>query len=181
MFQRKIGVRFQSDNLRSGKIAMQTREIARAVILVAVSVALSPFFIPIGISKCFPAQHMINVIAAAVLGPAYAVGIAFAAAILRNILGLGTLMAFPGGMIGALLAGLAYRLSKNIYLTGLGEIIGTGLLGAMASAWLLGPILMHKTMALATLVIAFGVSSIGGSIIGIVIIHLLRRGKIWQP
>jgi energy-coupling factor transport system ATP-binding protein len=160
---------------------MKSRDVARAVILTAVAVALSPFFIPVGISKCFPAQHMINVIAAVILGPAYAVGIAFAAAILRNILGLGTLLAFPGGMIGALLAGLAYRFSKNIYLAGLGEIVGTGLLGAMTSAWLIGPALMGKSMALATLIIAFSVSTVGGSIIGIILLHLLRRGKIWQP
>ena len=160
---------------------MQSRDVARAVILTAVAVALSPIFIPVGISKCFPAQHMINVIAAVVLGPAYAVGIAFAAAILRNILGLGTLLAFPGGMIGALLAGLAYRFSKNIYLAGLGEIVGTGLLGATTSAWLIGPVLMGKSMALLTLIIAFSVSTVGGTIIGIILLHLLRRGKIWQP
>ena len=102
---------------------MKTRNIARAVILVAIAVALSPIFIPVGISKCFPAQHMINVIAAVMLGPVYAVAIAAAAAIIRNILGLGTLLAFPGGMIGAFLAGLAYRYFKNMYLAGAGEII----------------------------------------------------------
>ena len=105
---------------------MKTRDVARAAILVAVAVALSPFFIPVGITKCFPAQHMINVIAAVMLGPTYAICIAFIAAVLRNLLGLGTLLAFPGGMIGALLAGLAYQAFKNMYLAGLGEVIGTG-------------------------------------------------------
>ena len=160
---------------------MKTREIARAVILVAIAVALSPFFIPVGISKCFPAQHMVNVIAAVMLGPWYAVAIALIAGIIRNILGLGTLLAFPGGMIGALLAGLAFRIFKNIYVTGLGEIIGTGLLGALASAWIVGPIFMGKSMAVATLIIAFSVSTIGGTIIGIIALHLLRKVKIWQP
>ncbi len=154
---------------------------ARAVILVALAVALSPFFIPIGISKCFPAQHMINVMAAVMLGPAYAVGIAFIAAILRNVLGLGTLLAFPGGMIGALLAGLAYSAYKNIYFAGLGEIIGTGLLGALVSAWIVGPILLGKSMAVATMIIAFSVSTIGGTIIGIIALLLLRKGGVWQP
>jgi energy-coupling factor transport system ATP-binding protein len=57
---------------------MKTKNIARAVILVAIAVALSPFFIPVGISKCFPAQHMVNVLAAVMLGPWYAVVIAWA-------------------------------------------------------------------------------------------------------
>jgi len=159
---------------------MKTKEVARAVILVAIAVALSPFFIPVGISKCFPAQHMVNVLSAVMLGPAYAVGIAAIAAIIRNILGLGTLLAFPGGMIGALLAGLAYRASRNIYLAGLGEIVGTGLLGSLASVWIVAPLFMGKTLALATLMLAFSVSTLGGTIIGIIALHFLRKGGILE-
>ena len=160
---------------------MRTRDVARAVILVAIAVALSPFFIPVGISKCFPAQHMVNVLSAVMLGPVYAVGIAFFAAIIRNILGLGTLLAFPGGMIGAFLAGLAYRMYKNIYWAGLGEVIGTGLLGALVSVWVIGPLLMGKSMAVVTMIVAFTISTLGGTIIGIIALHLLRKAKIWEP
>jgi len=159
---------------------MNSRHVARAVLLIAVSVALSPFFIPVGISKCFPAQHMVNVIAAVVLGPAYATLIAFVAAVLRNILGLGTLLAFPGGMIGALLAGLAYRATRNTFMAGLGEVIGTGLLGALVSVWIVGPMLMGKSMAVVTLIVAFSVSSVGGAVIGLAALALLRRAGIWQ-
>jgi energy coupling factor transporter S component ThiW len=162
-------------------MAMKTKDVARAVILVAIAVALSPLFIPVGISKCFPAQHMVNVLGAVMLGPGYAVAIATIAAIIRNILGLGTLLAFPGGIFGALLAGFAYRLSKNIYLAGLGEVIGTGILGSLASVWIVAPLFMAKTMALATLMIAFSVSTVGGTIIGILALHLLRKGGIWEP
>ena len=160
---------------------METKKVARAVILVAIAVALSPVFIPVGISKCFPAQHMVNVLSAVMLGPAYAVAIATIAGIIRNILGLGTLLAFPGGMIGALLAGLAYRASKNIYLAGLGEVIGTGILGSLVSVWIVAPLLMGKAMALATLMIAFSVSTLGGAIIAIIALNLLRKGGIWEP
>ena len=160
---------------------MKTRDVARAVILVAIAVALSPFFIPVGIAKCFPAQHMVNVLSAVMLGPAYAVGIATIAAIIRNILGLGTLLDFPGGMIGAFLAGLAYQLSKNIYVAGLGEVIGTGLFGSLVSVWIVAPLLLDKTMALATLMIAFSVSTLGGTIIGILALHVLRKGGVWEP
>jgi len=160
---------------------MKTRDVARAVILVAIAVALSPFFIPVGISKCFPAQHMVNVLAAVMLGPAYAVGIAFVAGVIRNIMGLGTILAFPGGMIGALLAGLAYRMTKNMYAAGLGEIVGTGLLGSLASVWIVGPLFMGKKMALVTLMIAFSVSTLGGTIIGLIALHLLRKARVWEP
>lgn len=160
---------------------MTTKDVARAVILVAVAVALSPFFIPVGIAKCFPAQHMVNLLSAVMLGPAYAVAIATIAAVIRNILGLGTLLAFPGGMIGALAAGLAYRATKNMYIAGLGEVVGTGVLGSLVSVWIVAPVLLGKTMALATLMIAFSVSTLGGTILGFVALHLLRKGGIWAP
>lgn len=160
---------------------MKTRDIARAALLVALAVALSPFFIPVGISKCYPAQHLINVVAAVVLGPAHAVTIAFLAALIRNILGLGTLLAFPGGMIGALLAGLAYRAFKNTWAAGLGEVLGTGVIGALVSAWLVGPVLLEKSMAAGALIAAFSLSSAGGAIVGLLALKFLRKVNLWQP
>jgi len=160
---------------------MKTKNVALSVILAAVAVALSPIFIPVGIAKCFPAQHMVNVIAGVMLGPLYAVVIATVSAIIRNILGLGTLLAFPGGMIGAFLAGLAFREFKNIYVAGAGEVIGTGLLGALASAWIVAPVFVGKSMAMATLIIAFSVSTLGGTVFGIIVLHLLRKAGIWKP
>lgn len=160
---------------------MKTKKVALAVILVAIAVALSPIFIPVGIAKCFPAQHMVNVLAGVILGPLYAVVIAAVSGIIRNVLGLGTLLAFPGGMVGALLAGLAYRAFRNIYAAGAGEVVGTGLLGALASAWIVAPVFMGKSMAVATLIIAFSISTLGGSVFGIIALHLLRKAGIWKP
>jgi energy-coupling factor transport system ATP-binding protein len=158
---------------------METRTIARAVILVAIGVAISPFTsIPIGIAKINPAQHFVNVIAAILLGPWWATAIALIIGILRNALGTGTLLAFPGGMIGAFLAGLAYRYSRNIYLGALGEVIGTGLLGAMVSTLIVAPVFMGKTMALGAMIIAFSGSTIVGAIIGLFGIKLLERAGL---
>jgi energy-coupling factor transport system ATP-binding protein len=158
---------------------METRKIARAVILVAIGVAISPFTsIPIGIAKINPAQHFVNVIAAILLGPWWATGIALIIGILRNALGTGTLLAFPGAMIGAFLAGMAYRYSHNIYLGVLGEIIGTGLLGATVSALIVAPVFMRETRALGSLIILFSGSTIVGAIIGIFGLKLLERAGL---
>ena len=124
---------------------------------------------------------MVNILAAVLLGPAYATGIAFAAAIIRNLLGLGTLLAFPGGMIGALFAGILYKYTRNIYAAGAGEIVGTGLIGSLASVYIVGPMLMEKTMAVGALMIAFSISTAGGTAIGLVALHALRKGGIWYP
>jgi energy coupling factor transporter S component ThiW len=155
---------------------METRTVARAVILVAIGVALSPFTsIPIGIAKINPTQHFINVVGAVLLGPWWAAGIALAIGILRNALGTGTLLAFPGGMIGAFIAGYVYRLTRNIYLGALGEIIGTGLIGAVVSALIVAPMFMGATMAMSALIISFSGSTIVGSIVGVLALKLLER------
>jgi energy-coupling factor transport system ATP-binding protein len=36
-------------------------------------------------------------------------------------------------------------------------------------------------MALTTLIVAFSVSTLGGSVIAIVALHLLRKAGIWKP
>jgi len=155
---------------------IQTRVVARAIILVALGVALSPFTsIPIGVARINPTQHFVNVVSAVLLGPWWAAGIALIIAILRNALGTGTLLAFPGGMIGAFLAGLLFRATRNIYVSALGEIVGTGLLGALVSALMVAPVLMGKSMALGALILAFSGSTILGSIIGVLGLKLLER------
>ena len=50
-----------------------------------------------------------------ILGPAWSVGVAFCASVIRNLTGLGSLMAFPGSMVGALCCGLMYKFSKRLF------------------------------------------------------------------
>ena len=75
------------------------RKLTIAGVLVAVAVVGSLFSIPVLGAKCSPVQHMVNVLGAVLLGPWYALGMGFAAALIRNVLGLGSLLAFPGSMI----------------------------------------------------------------------------------
>ena len=70
------------------------KKTALAGMLVALTVALSGFSIPIGASKCFPIQHLVNVLAGVFLGPVYGVSMAFCVSLIRNILGTGSLLLF---------------------------------------------------------------------------------------
>ena len=81
----------------------KTRKLTLAGILVAAAVLGGVFSFPVLGSRCAPMQHLVNILAAVFLGPLWGVGVAFSASVLRNIAGLGSLMAFPGSMIGALL------------------------------------------------------------------------------
>jgi len=50
---------------------MNLKKLTISAMLVAVAVILSSFSIPIGASRCFPIQHMVNVIAAGFFGPLF--------------------------------------------------------------------------------------------------------------
>src|SRR5699024_11958810 len=75
----------------------------------------------------------VNLMAAVLLVPGRAVIIAGMLALSRNMLGLGTLLAFPGGMIGAFVAGYFYKNFKKVGWAALGAAIGTGLIGSLFS------------------------------------------------
>ena len=53
------------------------------------------------------------------------------ASLLRNLLGLGSLLAFPGSMCGALLCGLIYSRTRKLLPTLAAEVLGTGVLGGL--------------------------------------------------
>ena len=70
-------------------------KLALAGIFCAVAVVGSLFSFPMFGSKCAPIQHMVNILCAVLLGPWYGIGVAFVASLIRNLTGLGSLMAFP--------------------------------------------------------------------------------------
>jgi len=156
-----------------------TRKVAYAVILTAIGVALAPYTsFPVGIAKINPTQHFVNVIGAVLLGPWWATLIAAVIGTIRNAMGVGTLLAFPGGMIGALLAGIFYRLIRNIYVGATGEMIGTGLIAPVVSALFVAPVLMGKAIPLLALIPSFLGSTVAGSILGVLSLKLLKRSDI---
>jgi len=156
-----------------------TRRVAYAVVLVAIGVALAPYTsFPIGIAKVNPTQHFVNVLAAVLLGPWWAVTVAAVIAVIRNVMGVGTLLAFPGGMIGAFLAGLLYRRTRNVYAGAGGEILGTGLIAPVVSAFMVAPFLMDKVIPLFALVPSFLTSTIAGAALGLLALDLLKRADI---
>lgn len=157
---------------------MKTKKLTYSALLIAICIATGNIiYIPVGASKCFPVQHIINVIAAVVLGPSYGIAIAFVVSLMRNILGTGTLLAFPGSMIGAFFAGIMFKYTRRPLFAVIGEIIGTGIIGGLA-AYPIAAYIMGKHTAVLFYVIPFLVSTIGGSIIAYIIINILKRLKI---
>lgn len=136
-----------------------------AVLIAIGTVTAQLIWFPAGVARAYPMQHVINVLAGILLGPGPAVIIAFIIGLLRNLLGLGTILAFPGGMIGAFLAGYLYKRSGRKGLAVIGEAIGTGIIGALFSVPV-AYLFMGSTAGAFAFVPAFLVSSIPGAIIG---------------
>lgn len=155
----------------------QTKKLCLAGILCAVAVVGSLFSFPVLGSKCAPVQHTVNILCAVVLGPWYGVLVAFCASLIRNLLGLGSLMAFPGSMLGALLCGSAFWKTKNVPLTLVAEVLGTGILGGLC-AWPVAILFMGKSagdIAFYAYIVPFLISTVGGAIISAFLIAALQK------
>ena len=160
----------------------QTKKLAVAGVLCAVAVVGSMFIVfPVFGSKCAPVQHMVNILCAVFLGPWYGVGVAFVASLIRNILGVGSLMAFPGSMCGALLCGLVFWKSKNLTATLIAEVVGTGVIGGLA-AYPVAVLFMNvdaAAVAFYAYIVPFLISTVAGSILaGILVSALDKTGAL---
>ena len=152
------------------------QKLSIAGVFCALAVVGSMFLtFPVFGSKCAPVQHMVNILCAVFLGPWYGLSAAFAASLLRNLLGLGSLLAFPGSMCGALLCGLVYWRTKNLPATLTAEVLGTGVLGGLA-AYPVAKELMGLTPETYTVyIIPFLISTAAGSILAGLLVYALRK------
>ena len=157
-----------------------TKRIALAGVLTAIAVVGSMLSFPVAGSKCAPVQHMVNILAAVTLGPWWGVGIAFAASLLRNILGLGSLMAFPGSMVGALCCGLMYMGTRKLAPTCVAEALGTGILGGIAAYPVAKFLMGTEPVGLFVYVVPFLVSTVAGSILAFALITVLEKGGAFR-
>ena len=160
---------------------LSVKKLALAGMLCALAVVGSVFSFPIFGSKCAPVQHMVNILCAVLLGPYYGIGVAFVASLLRNLLGLGSLMAFPGSMFGALLCGIVYHKTEKLLPTLVGEVFGTSILGGLC-AYPVAIFLMGKSagdIAFYAYIVPFLISTAVGAVIaGVLVFSLQRSGAL---
>lgn len=109
--------------------SLSTRKMALTAMLACLAFVLNTF---VYFPAMAPFQHFVDVLAAVLLGPWYGCASAFLCGCMRMLSGR-TIQAVTGAIFGPILGGLLWRRTKNIYLVFVGEVVGTGLLGAMAS------------------------------------------------
>ena len=126
-----------------------------------------------------PFQHFVDVLAAVLLGPWWASLSALLCGIMRMLSGR-TIQAVTGAVFGPVLGGLLWRKTKNVYLVCFGEIVGTGVLGALASyplmKWFYGLDAQNPLYY-----IPFYIpSAVVGGIMGVLSVLLLKRASVLE-
>lgn len=157
---------------------MLLRKLIFTALMTAATVLLSPVFsFPLGVTKAFPIQHMVNIFLAVLVGTKYGVSAAFLTSLIRNIAGTGSLLAFPGSMIGAFLSGVLYAKTGKLWCAVLGEFVGTSFLGGLAS-YPIAALFMGSAKGAMFYVSLFAVSCGAGCVIAYV---ALKAVQICQP
>jgi energy coupling factor transporter S component ThiW len=174
--------------------SIHVKKLALIIVFSALGVALAPFswFEFLG-SKAYPTQHMVNAILGVLVGPLWAAIAAIIIGSIRNIFGIGTFYAFPGGIPGGIIVGIMYWLlkrlkvsSKSRLISALTEPVGTVFIGAPIALFLVAPwlgtqklldLISAEGVMLAFLIFGSGwaLSSVSGSIIGFAILLILNR------
>jgi len=167
---------------RNPSVFSSARVVAIKVSLSAFLIALGVLFsvfpgpIPVGPTLVFPFQSMINVISGILLGPWYAAIVALAVGIIRMSIHTGTVFSLPGGVPGAILVGLTYKVTKR-YLSAFAEVPGTALVGAFLSAFLVAP-MIGRNATLWFFILAFTPPAVLGSVVGYIIVIALKKRQI---
>jgi len=170
-----------------------TKRISLFIVVVSLGIIIAPLlWFPFFTTKAYPGQHLINALAGVMLGPWWAAAAAILIGIVRNILGIGTIYAFPGGIPGGVVVGLVYLVTRRSkrpairYLAALAEPIGTVLIGGTLSLAVIAPIIGDPRLLgaveqyglwcfLPVFWSGWALSSIPGSVAGYLVLLALDR------
>ncbi|MCP1111237.1 energy coupling factor transporter S component ThiW [Ohessyouella blattaphilus] len=161
------------------KTAVRNKVVLKTTILaflVALGYVLSPI---LRIPGMAPMQHFINVLAAVLLGPWYSFACALLIALLRmTFMGI-NLLAVSGAIIGPIFAGLLYKKTGKLFAAVLGEIFGTGIIGALISGPIMKYIYGFPDIKWYTYLPSFLLGTIiGGSVAYLLLIAFKKRGVL---
>ena len=155
---------------------LNTKKMVFAAMLACLAFVLNTF---VYFPAMAPFQHMVNVLATAFLGPWYACLAAFICGVMRMMSGR-TIQAIVGAIFGPIIGGLLYKKTKNLYLIAVGEIIGTGIVGAIAVYPLMCLFYYLEEVSWYYYVPFYTPSAIVGAAMGIVILLILKKSKAYD-
>ena len=156
------------------KSKLNVKKMVLCAILASLAFVLNTF---VYFPAMAPFQHFVDVVAAVFLGPWWACLSAFLCGIMRMMSGR-TIQSVTGAVFGPILGGLLWKKTKNIYLVCVGEIIGTGLLGAMASYPLMKWFYGLDAQSPFYYIPFYTPSAVVGGLMGVGVLLILKRAKV---
>lgn len=144
--------------------------------MVAVGVVISPI---LRIEGMCPMAHLINIVCAVMMGPWYALLSAVLIGIIRMMfMGIPPL-ALTGAVFGAFLSGVLYRVSGGrMIFAVVGEVIGTGIIGAIASYPVMAFLMGREGLSLMFYVPSFICGTLIGGSVAFIFLKYLNKGKM---
>ena len=148
-----------------------TKKMALTAMLACLAFVLNTF---VYFPAMAPFQHCVDVIAAVLVGPWYGFAAALLCGIMRMMSGR-TIQAVTGAIFGPVLGGLIYRKTKNVYLVFVGEVFGTGVIGACASYPLMKMFYGLDAQSPFYYIPFYTPSAIVGAAMGVVVVLILKK------
>ena len=144
--------------------------------MVAIGVVISPI---LRVEGMCPMAHLINIVCSVMMGPWYSLLCATMIGIIRMMfMGIPPL-ALTGAVFGAFLSGLLYRLSGGrMIFAVVGEVIGTGVIGAMVSYPVMTFLMGREGLSLMFYVPSFICGTLIGGSVAFIFLKYLNKAKM---
>ena len=157
---------------------MNTKKIIMLSMFVSIGVVISPLLRFEGFA---PTQHFVNVCCSVFMGPMYSLLCAVLISAIRMItMGIPPL-AITGSVFGAFLSGFLYeKFSKKLHFAVVGEIIGTGIIGSIASYPVMSIIMGKGGLSMFYYTPSFIIASTIGSVAAFVFLKALSRNHLFE-
>ena len=159
-------------NKKSGLIKMTF-----LAMMVAIGVVISPI---LRVEGMCPMAHLINIVCSVMMGPWYSLLCAVLIGIIRMMfMGIPPL-ALTGAVFGAFLSGVLYRASGGrMIFAVIGEVIGTGIIGAMVSYPVMAFLMGRGGLSVMFYVPSFICGTLIGGSVAFIFLKYLNKAKCW--
>ena len=158
------------------RVQSRTRKMVLAAMFACLAFVLNTF---VYFPAMAPFQHFVDVLAAVFLGPWYACGAAFLCGVMRMLSGR-TIQAVAGAVFGPVLGGLLYRRTNSFIMAFIGEVVGTGLVGAMVSYPLMKLLYGLDAQSPFYYIPFYTPSAVVGAGMGVAVLFTQRRTKLLE-
>ena len=144
--------------------------------MIAIGVVISPI---LRVEGMCPMAHLINIVCSVMMGPWYSLVCATLIGIIRMMfMGIPPL-ALTGAVFGAFLSGMLYRVSGGrMIFAVVGEVIGTGIIGAIVSYPVMAFLMGRGGLSLMFYVPSFICGTLIGGSVAFIFLKYLNKAKM---